>query len=472
MKKLPLPPLGPRTKKVLKIAGFVVLALVTFVFALQLTFPYNRVKDKVIEALASKYDVTISSIDRGFIPGNITFNAVTLRTRPTKADEIATTFFIKKLEVNAGIFALIGGTASVDLDAHIGPGHIRGTVSISKSSTSIDIEGVDLPSAMLPMREAIGLPMSGKIAFSVELNLPNEKSKTGKTSTNWQKATGAFAFDCANNCTFGDGTTKLRPKLKNARSQAFAADGIDFGKVNVASMHAHVTIKDGILELDRFDTKSEDGELHVDFQVTLAPQFDDGMVAGCLRFKGSDKLLDKEPRTHAALSTTGANLGPDGLFHIRLDGTFKQMKRLAQTCGPALKGGNMDDPANPGNNNTGPERPNLTVQPAEDKGPNNLKTMTPQVNEINPPPPTVPVADAGVAPSSDKSPPPPGPVNEQNGSAGSAGGAGSAGSGSGSAQEGSAESGMVEPTPPGEPLPPSEQPAGADMGGGTDHEIR
>lgn len=448
VKKLPLPALGPRTKKIVKIAGFVVLALVTFVFALQLTFPYNRVKDKIVEGLASKYDVTISSVERGWLPGRVTFNAVTLRTRPAKADEVATTFFIKKLEVSAGIFSLIGGTASVDIDAEIGPGHIRGNVAVSKSGTSIDIEGVDLPSAMLPMRELIGLPMSGKIAFSVELNLPNEKAKNSNRSIqNWQKASGAFAFKCPSNCTFGDGKTKLRPKLKNARSQAFAADGIDFGKVDVASMSAHVKIKDGILEVDKFDTKSEDGELHVDFQVTLAPQFDDSMVAGCLRFKGSEKLLEKEPRTHAALSTTGANLGPDGLFHIRLDGSFKQMKRLAQTCGPALTNANMDDPGNPGNNNTG--RPNLTVPPP-DQGSADIKTVTPQVNNINPPPPTVPVQDAAANPS-EKSPPPPGPVNENNDGPNA---------GSGSAQNGSAQpDGTVQPTPPGEPLPPGEQPA-------------
>jgi type II secretion system protein N len=443
MAKVPkLPQLGPRTKMVAKIVGYVVLALVTFVFALQLTFPYNRVKEKIIEGLSSKYDVTISSVERGFMPGKLTFNAVTLRTRPTKADDVATTFFIKKLEVNAGIFALIGGTASIDIDAEIGPGHIRGTIAISKGATAIDIQGVDLPSAMMPMRELMGLPMSGKIGFVAKLTLPNEKPKSGSTKAvpNWQKASGAFAFDCPNNCTFGDGKTKLRPKLKNSRSQAFAADGIDFGKVDVTSMHAHVTIKDGIMEVDKFDTKSEDGELHVDFQVTLAPQLDDSMVAGCLRFKGSETLLKKEPRTHAALSTTGANLGPDGLFHIRLDGRFKEMKRLAQTCGPALKG-NMDDP---GNKNPGDSRPTITVQPTEDKGSNdNLKAMTPQVNQINPPPPTVPIQDANANP-------PPGPVGEHNGS-------GSAGSGS--AHEGSAGSATVEPTPPGEPLPPGEQPA-------------
>ena len=67
------------------------------------------------------------------------------------------------------------------------------------------------------------------------------------------------------------------------------------------------------------------------------------MVAGCLRFKGSEVLQKREPKTFAAISTTGAQLGPDGLFHIRLTESFKDMKRLAQKCGPSTKG-NMDDP--------------------------------------------------------------------------------------------------------------------------------
>ncbi|MBA3463494.1 MAG: hypothetical protein H0T46_26295, partial [Deltaproteobacteria bacterium] len=53
-----LPQLGRRTRLVLRYVGFFLLAVVTFVFALQLTFPYDRVKDKIVEALSTKYDVT------------------------------------------------------------------------------------------------------------------------------------------------------------------------------------------------------------------------------------------------------------------------------------------------------------------------------------------------------------------------------------------------------------------------------
>ncbi len=385
--------LGPRLRKALRIVGLVILGLVTFVFALQLTFPYGRVKDKVIEALSTKYDVTIGDVERGIMPGRMYFKSVRLVTRPEKAEDSVTSFYIDSLEVDLGLLALLKKTVSINIDASIKPGHLKGNISISQDLTSIDLEGSDLPSGSLPIKEGIGLPLTGKIAFKFKLDLPNEKSKTGKVTQNWQKAEGSMVFDCPSGCTIGDGKTKLKPKLKNARSQAFANDGIEFGKVNVESLLAKVTIDDGKLTLTTFEAKSLDGEIHIDFEATLAPVFSESMVAGCLRFKGSEVLSKREPKTHAAISTTGANLGPDDLFHIRLDGRFKDMKRLAQNCGPALKAVNMDNPGGSG----GDTRPNLTVQPPDE-------TLKQPASPPTPPSVPTPPAPADAAPEQPPTP--------------------------------------------------------------------
>lgn len=406
-----LPHLGRRTRIALKYFGFFLLALVTFVFALQLTFPYDRVKDKVVEALSAKYDVTIGSVERGIIPGRVYFNAVTLRTRPAKADEVPAVLYIEKLEIDLGILALVKSTAKVRIDAKIASGHLKGTIAINKKHTSVDMSGVDLPAGNMPMKEIIGLPMSGKLELEFKLELPIEKLKSGKTGPDWTKATGEVAFECPSGCTFGDGKTKLKPKLNNARNQAFAGEGIEFGKINVDTMLAHVKIGDGQFELDKFEAKSSDGELHVDFALTLDQDFGNSDVAGCLRFKGSDSLQKREPKTYAALTTTGASIGPDNLFHIRLDGKFKTMKRLAQFCGPAVRSTNMDNPGGGGNS-----RPNLTVQPADEtlRGGSAATAVNP------PPPPAPPPADAFVAP------PQPTPANDGSAGSGSAGSGGSA----------------------------------------------
>jgi type II secretion system protein N len=379
-----LPNLGPRARKAVRYLGFAILGLVTFVFAFQAVFPFNRVKDRVIDALSEKYDVTIGSVDRGFLPGRVYFKAVTLRTRPAKADDVATTFYIERLEVNLGILALLRGTVAVSLDAKIGPGHIAGSIALSKDNTSIDVVGYDLPSVSLPMREVIGLPMSGKLRFSVALELPSEKAKSGKVSPNWTKAVGAIELACPSSCVIGDGKSKLKTKLKNARSQAMAEGGIEFGKVNIDSLLARVEIKKGKMEITKFDAKTGDGELHVDLDVALNQDLNQSLVTGCLRFRGSDALMKREPKTHSAISLTGAQLGPDNLFHIKLDGPVREIRKLGQTCGEAVNT-SMDNPGGP------PARPNLTVTPE------------------TPPPPVVP---AGIPPpaTADVLPPPPAPV--------------------------------------------------------------
>lgn len=347
-------PGGPRTRLALRIVGYVFLALISFIIALQLTFPYDRVKAKIEEALASKYDVKIGTVERGLMPGRMYLKAITLRTRPAASDvdrvmrieekaerdrqmaTLVTTFFINELEIDVGLLAAITGKASIDIEATIGSGTIEGNITISKSGTEVELEGNSLPAQQLPMREAIGLPMSGNVRFAFNLDLPNEKLKNGKVGPNWQKAVGNMMFQCPAGCIFGDGKTKLKTKVKKASQAEFVGEGIEFGKVLVQSMLAKVDIKKGKLAVTTFETRSDDGKLNVEYSMDLQQNIDDSQVAGCLRFEGSETLRKREPKTHTALTTTGAVRGPDGLFHIRLDGKFKDMKRLAQSCGPGV----------------------------------------------------------------------------------------------------------------------------------------
>jgi type II secretion system protein N len=360
--------------------------VVTFIFAFQMTFPFDRIKDKIVEALADKYDVTIGGVERGLIPGRVYFDAITLRTRPTKASDIATTFHIDQLEVDLGLLALVRSTIAVKLDALIKPGHIKGRVAIASGGTSIHIAGDDLPSGSLPVREALGLPMSGTVRFSFDLELPNERAKPGgKAGPNWGKAEGRAEFACPSRCTVGDGKSKLMLTTNNARQQAFLDEGgggIDFGKVNIESLLADVEIKNGRLEITRFETRSGDGDLHIAFSMQLNQDLPSSQVAGCLRFRGSDALLKREPKTHAAFSTTGAPVGPDNLFHIKLDGPLRQVRRIGVVCSST----SGPDSAGP------PPRPNLSISPEPAARPPGLGSVS------MPPPPQPSIAQPPAAP--------------------------------------------------------------------------
>src|SRR5882757_2484812 len=149
------------------------------------------------------------------MPGRVYFKAVSLRSRPTKAGDLPSTLYVEQLEVDVGLFALLHGTASVKADAKIGPGHIKAAVALSTSGTEIEVTGADVPSGSLPLRDVIGLPMSGKLRFAFDLDLPNTKTKAGKAAPDWTKADGNLELACPSGCVIGDGKTKLKVALKN-----------------------------------------------------------------------------------------------------------------------------------------------------------------------------------------------------------------------------------------------------------------
>src|SRR3977135_626433 len=81
-----LPQPGPRMRKVLQIVGMFFLAIVTFVFAFQLVFPYDRARDRIEELASSKVDLTIDKVKRSWSPGRFYVEHVTMKTRPGKEE--------------------------------------------------------------------------------------------------------------------------------------------------------------------------------------------------------------------------------------------------------------------------------------------------------------------------------------------------------------------------------------------------
>ena len=118
--------LTERHKRILTWVGYPMLALVTFVFALSWTFPYDRLEGKIEQALSDKYDVQIGSIESTLLPGGIVLQSVTVKTRPKAEDEKPITIYVEQIELNIGLLAALTGTISVDITADLGGGRVAG----------------------------------------------------------------------------------------------------------------------------------------------------------------------------------------------------------------------------------------------------------------------------------------------------------------------------------------------------------
>ena len=185
-------------------------------------------------------------------------------------------------------------------------------------------------SSSLPMQGALGLPMTGKIDFAFSLDLPNETNKAGSVGERLDEGRGrARRSRARRGCSI-----RRRQDEAQAEAQELAQPGVRRrrhrfrqGRHRLARSRRS-TIKNGKLDVTKFETKSERRRAQVDFSMTLAPDARRLDRRRLPALQGHEALLKREPKTYAAIQTTGAALGPDGLFHIKLTDEFKEMKRL------------------------------------------------------------------------------------------------------------------------------------------------
>lgn len=190
-------------------------------------------------------------------------------------------------------------------------------------SVRIRYGGKQVPLAELAMvRESLGLPLTGVVDVDIDITAPRTRG-----AIDYSKAKGAIAVACAN-CQIGDDKTKLTLGPKGG----FLGDGIEFSHVSIGSFDAKLAIDAGTLKLTAWKFDSPELDIEASLTMKLAPDFDASEVDGCIRFKPNKDLEKRDPKLHALLTITGASLGSDSMFHIKLEGPAGGVRRLAKEC--------------------------------------------------------------------------------------------------------------------------------------------
>jgi type II secretion system protein N len=330
--------LTDRHKKILKWVGYPLFAIVTFVFALHYTFPYERVKERAIDALSDDYDVDIQSVEPGFFPGSVEFKGIMLMSRPEKDGEEVTRIFIDKVELDIGLFALIGGKTDIDIKAKIANGSVSGNIVVSKGSLTVDLTTKKLPLGQVPgLAGAIGLPMDGGLDADFELKLPK-----GRAGYEWKEADGRIKISCPS-CTVGDGEAKISPKARSSKSRsakrraAFASGGVTVPRLDLGNLVAEIEINKGKGVIKQFNAQSGDGELYIDAELKLARKFKDSTMPGCMRFKVDDSMGNRGDDVSKNFANIQQVMGvprdADGFSNVRIVGKMSALRwKPAKKC--------------------------------------------------------------------------------------------------------------------------------------------
>ncbi|HUH02778.1 MAG TPA: type II secretion system protein GspN, partial [Kofleriaceae bacterium] len=338
--------LSRRNKLILTWLGYPLLALTTFVMTLHWTFPYDRVKQKMVDDLSDKYEVSIKSVEPTILPGGMVIHGLMLRPRPKKPGEEPPTISIKEVELNASILAAIRGKLDLDIDAQIGSGSVSGNLVVSKAGLWADFATRRLPLGDVPgLGDAVGLPLSGGLNATLSLHLPKKR---------WREANGTIKLSCPG-CTAGDGVAKIKPKPRDDRrlsprleaQMSFIGDGVEVPMLDLGNLAGVIEIKGGKGVIKNFAGESADGEMIIEGDLDFKDPFKNTLVPGCFKFKFSEELKKREPKFSNIPTLMGAAVLPDGFANMRITGTLGQLRWKAKlkckTTDPDPPGGDDDD---------------------------------------------------------------------------------------------------------------------------------
>jgi type II secretion system protein N len=219
---------------------------------------------------------------------------------------------VDEVHVRASLLRLLIGTLRLSFGADAFGGKISGVTSDADEARSIAVELEDVSIADLPiLSDAVGLPMTGVLAGTIDLELPEGKLARAEGKIDL-KITGI---------TVGDGKAKIR-------------DTIALPKLDVGELVLEAEATNGRLKVNKLNAKGADLELVADGAIRLRDPFESSLAELSLRFKFAEAYRNKNDMTRGLFGTPGSKV--PGVFD--LDPKISQAKRADGFYGWRLSG--------------------------------------------------------------------------------------------------------------------------------------
>jgi type II secretion system protein N len=260
---------------------------------------------------------------------------------------------VERLRARVRLLPLLIGRVRVDFSAQAFGGEVKGTVPIGSGTLDVDVAHVDL-SQVAPLRDLVTVPVKGVASGKIEIS--NEGGK-------WSKAVGSLALTITD-VAIGDGKTKLAGMATLPPAQ--------LGKLEISAKAT-----DGLLKFEKFGATGKDVEIVGNGFLRLKEPWDSSALDLVIRVGFSEAYRQKDDKTKSLFGD------PNDPFPALIDQN-PQMKKAKREDGMY------------GFRGRGPLR-SLKWEPTTEDGPAGA-------------PPAAGTADAAAAAGAKKKPPPVGPT--------------------------------------------------------------
>ena len=317
-----------RLRRIASLAGYPLFYGFAFVVFALLTFPHDRLRDRVVAEFNARQTgespvrLEIDDTSWYWLSG-IEAEGVRLTSlKPAPASEEGKTakpkvVALDEVHARASLLRLLFGTLHLSFGADAFGGKVSGVTSDADEARSIEVELEEVSIADLPvLGDAVGLPLTGVLSGTIDLDMPEQKLS---------KAEGKIELKISG-ITVGDGKAKIR-------------DTIALPKLDAGELVLEAEATNGRLKINKLTSKGPDLELVADGAIRLRDPFDASLAELSLRFKFADSYTNKNDMTRGLFGAPGSSVPglfdldpknrrakrPDGYYGWRISGPLAQL---------------------------------------------------------------------------------------------------------------------------------------------------
>ncbi len=304
--------------------GYPAFYLLCLVIFLSWTFPYEKVKDRVVAQFnaqqrnsAHPQELQIDDLDSSFLTG-VKMKGIRLISPASEPGKPPSVLSIDQARARISLLGLLAGNKDVSFSVDAFDGTINGTFEDSGKARDIDItfDGVDI--GRIDMIAAnIGFPLEGKLFGTITLNLPEGKASKG------------------------NGNIALEIREMNAGNQKELTIKTPMGpftlpRLKVGTFTVNGEAKDGVLKLSKVMASGGDVDVTGDGRIQMREVATDAHLDANLKFKINDGYRNKNDKTKLLFGAPGSKEKPmlemdpkmsraktaDGFYALRVGGTL------------------------------------------------------------------------------------------------------------------------------------------------------
>lgn len=238
------------SKRALVWAGYAAFFFACFLFFAYQTFPYDRVRDKVIQLAAGQgYEVEIIDLGPSWLTG-LTMEGVRVVLPAESEGTPPLDLTIDELTVRISLLPLIWGTKAVSFEAELADGEVEGDVSLAENETEVEaeLEGVNLR-RISALRRYTKIPVEGIVTGTVELDMPQEVAKS----------TGSINLSIEG-LSVGDSKSQI---------QVPGWGGLTVDRADLGTLELAATVTEGVANIQTFKSHGKDLKLDASGNVKL-----------------------------------------------------------------------------------------------------------------------------------------------------------------------------------------------------------